>query len=137
MSLQASDGQARNGIAQPTVLYDAVARITTYTYPCEPRQAPPAVRVEHDRKRRRLRIIGRDGQTAEFADRPTRFLVLARDPSRNELRPVVMRGEPVVYYLCPEAGTAGDRGVRPIFNLGTAGSGDRGVRPAGSDRFSI
>jgi hypothetical protein len=105
MSLQASDAQTPGGIAPPTVLYDAVARITTYTYyfPAEPQ--PPQVEVQHDRKRRRLRIMGRDGQTAEFADRPTRFLVMARDPRNGELKPVMMRGEPVIYYLCPEVGS--------------------------------
>jgi hypothetical protein len=102
MSSEASPGPDRNRISPPTVLYDAKAGITTYTYHYRVESAPPPVEIQHDRKRRRLRIVGPTGQTAEFADRPTRFLVMARDPRTNELKPVLMRGEPVVYYLCPE-----------------------------------
>jgi hypothetical protein len=102
MSTEASRGQDRRGFPAPTVLYDAASRITTYTYYVSAEPGPPPVEIQHDRKRHRLRIVGRDGQTAEFADRPTRFLVMARDPRTKELKPVMMRGEPVVYYLCPE-----------------------------------
>jgi hypothetical protein len=86
------------------VLYDAKAGITTYTYHYRGEPGPPPVEIQYDRKRRRLRIVGRDGQAAEFADRPTRYLLMARDPKTNELRPVMMGGEPMIYYLCREVG---------------------------------
>jgi hypothetical protein len=108
MSSEASPGPNRNGNPPPAVLYDARERITTITYTRPPgaEPGPPPVEIQYDRKRRRLRIAGQDGQTAEFADRPTRYLLMAPDPKTKELRPVMMGGEPVIYCLCPEIASA-------------------------------
>jgi hypothetical protein len=69
-------------------------------------QPPPTMRVEHDLKRCRLRIVGPTGPSAEFADPGAPgFLVMARDPRSGQPKPLLMRGEPVTYYLCPEVGS--------------------------------
>jgi hypothetical protein len=60
------------------------------------------VELRHDRRRHRLRITDKDGRTAEFDDRAVRFLVMAPDRRTKALQPVLVRGEPLYYYLCPE-----------------------------------
>ena len=84
--------------------YDTSVRVTTLTYPrpAEPALPPPLFQFEHDRRKRRFRITGPDGQTAEFQDKAMRFLVMARDPKTKKLHPVLVRGEPLYYYLSPE-----------------------------------
>ncbi len=82
--------------------YDAGPHITTITYAPAAEPAPPPFQFKHDRRKHRFRITGPDGQTAQFKDRPARFLVMARDPKTRTLKPVVARGEPLYYYLSPE-----------------------------------
>ncbi len=104
MSTDAARTQDRNRLRPPTVLYDAGGRITTFVYsrPAEPEPAQPPVQLQHDRKNHRLKITTPDGRTAQFADRPVRFLVMARNPKTKALQPVLVRGEPLYYYLSPE-----------------------------------
>jgi hypothetical protein len=75
----------------PVALYDVKCAVTTITYSCPPEPAP-TVELRHDRRRHRLRTTGRDGRTAEFDDRPVRFLVVAPDPRTEALQPVLVRG---------------------------------------------
>jgi hypothetical protein len=94
--------------------YESAGRTTmvTYSWPEQPVAAPapgrPAVQLGHDRKKHRLKITTPDGRTAQFEDRPERFLVMARDPKTNTLQPVIVRGEPLYYYLSREVVASGE-----------------------------
>jgi hypothetical protein len=99
------DPGSRNG--QANGWYESAGRTTTVTYslPARPEPAQPPVQFQHDRKNHKLRITTPDGRTAQFDDRPVRFLVMARDPKTRALQPVLVRGEPLYYYLSAEVGS--------------------------------
>ena len=69
-----------------------------------PRGCRREIKVQHDRKNHRLKITTAEGQTAQFDDRPIRFLVMVPDQKTKALQPVIMSGEPLYYYLSPEVG---------------------------------
>ncbi len=104
------DRGGRNGLANGR--HASAGRTTTVTYSWPEQPAPaaaqPAIQLEHDRKNHRLRITTPDGQTAHFDDRPVRFLVMARNPKTKALQPVLVRGEPLYYYLSPEVVASGE-----------------------------
>ncbi len=64
----------------------------------------PKVDVTYDRARHVIQIKVPGGKTAEFEDRPMRFLVMDRNPVTKALEPVIIRGEPLYYYLAREVG---------------------------------
>jgi hypothetical protein len=64
----------------------------------------PTVEVAYDRSRHVIQITEPGGETAEFDDRPARFLFMHRDPKTKKVKPVMERGNPVYYYLAREAG---------------------------------
>jgi hypothetical protein len=64
----------------------------------------PEVEVTYDRVRHVIKITQPGGKTAEFDDRPVRFLVMDRNPVTKALEPVIIRGEPLYYYLAREVG---------------------------------
>ena len=64
----------------------------------------PKVEVTYDRARHIIKITQPGGKTAEFDDRPVRFLVMDRNPVTKALEPVIIRGEPLYYYLAREVG---------------------------------
>jgi len=64
----------------------------------------PKVEVAYDRSRHVIQITQAGGETAEFDDRPARFLLMDRDPVTKALEPVIIRGEPLYYYLAREIG---------------------------------
>jgi hypothetical protein len=96
---------SRNGPS--TGWYEAAGRTTTVTFSCPAPPAPP-IQLQHDRKNHRLKVTTPDGRTAQFDDRPVRFLVMARDPRTKALQPVIVRGEPLYYYLSPEVVASGE-----------------------------
>ena len=67
----------------------------------------PKVEVGYDRSRHIIQIAQEGEETAEFDDRPARFLLMERDPKTNTVKPVMEWGNPVYYYLASEAGDAG------------------------------
>jgi hypothetical protein len=93
-------------------LYGFVGGITTCVYDGKGRTIPkgegrrdtekPQAKVSFDPARHVIRITEPSGKIAEFDDRPTRFLVLGRDPVTRALEPVIVRGEPLYYYLSRE-----------------------------------
>ena len=46
---------------------------------------PARVKVEHDREKRVIRVIERDGRTAVFREQPVRFLIVEPDPQTGEM----------------------------------------------------
>ena len=64
----------------------------------------PQVEVAYDRSRHVIKITQEGGETAEFEDRPARFLLMDRDPKTKRVKPVMEWGNPVYYYLASEAG---------------------------------
>ncbi len=64
----------------------------------------PKVDVAYDRSRHVIQTTQEGGKTAEFEDRPARFLVMDRNPVTKALEPVLIRGEPLYYYLAREVG---------------------------------
>ncbi len=62
----------------------------------------PRVEITRDPARGVIKITGRDGKTAVFEDRPTRYLVMDRNPVTKALEPVIIHGEPLYYYLARE-----------------------------------
>jgi hypothetical protein len=74
--------------------------MTVFTYSC-PAPAKPD-RIEHDPKKRTLRLTRPDGTAIAFRDQPLRFLVVEPDPKSGKLRPAVSMGKAKVVYLCPE-----------------------------------
>jgi hypothetical protein len=102
-----TDRGGRNGLASGRHVPAGRTTIVTYSWPEQPAPAPalPPVQLEHDRRNHKLRITTPDGRTAQFDDRPVRFLVMARDPKTKTLQPVLVGGEPLYYYLSPEVGS--------------------------------
>ncbi len=64
----------------------------------------PNVEITRDPARRVIKVTGSDGKTALFEDKPVRFLVMDRNPVTKALEPVIIRGEPLYYYLAREVG---------------------------------
>jgi len=50
------------------------------------------VEVVYDRSRHVIQITQRGGETAEFDDRPARFLLMDRDPKAKTLKPLMEWG---------------------------------------------
>ena len=71
-------------------------------WPAEVAAAVPSVEVTYDRSRHVIRITEQNGKTAEFDDRPERFLLMIRNPVSKALEPVIDFGKPVYYYLARE-----------------------------------
>jgi hypothetical protein len=67
----------------------------------------PKVEVAYDRSRHVIQITEPGGKTAEFDDRPVRYLLMVRDPKTKALKPVIEWGKPVCYYLAPEKWAVG------------------------------
>jgi hypothetical protein len=96
--------------------YEMMGKVTTFVYdgkgklipegdpPPKPRPVEPKVEVTYDRARHVIKITQSGGKTAEFDDRPVRFLVMDRNPVTKALEPVIIRGEPLYYYLAREIG---------------------------------
>jgi hypothetical protein len=102
-------------------MYEMMGNVTTYVYDGngelipedDPRrkrarlvevEPKPKVEVAYDRSRHVIQIKEPGGKTAEFDDRPVRFLVMDRNPVTKALEPVIIRGEPLYYYLAKEVG---------------------------------
>ncbi len=62
----------------------------------------PKLEVAYDPSRHLIQISQEGEDTAEFDDRPARFLCMDRDPSIGKIAPVLERGRPVYYYLAAE-----------------------------------
>jgi len=62
----------------------------------------PKVEVDYDRSRHVIKITQEGGETAEFDDRPARFLLMECDPGTKKVKPVLEWGDPVYYYLARE-----------------------------------
>jgi hypothetical protein len=80
--------------------------VTTFTYDRSRPSArdEPKWTVEHDPKKGVFRLTDPDGVTAVFRNKALRYLVLNPDPETGELAPVVLRGQPLFWYLCLEKG---------------------------------
>jgi hypothetical protein len=86
---------------------DAFAEGIARRRPPSPRadaDGEPKVEVAYDRSRHVIQITEPGGETAEFDDRPVRFLVMDRNLVTKALEPVIIRGEPLYYYLAREVG---------------------------------
>ncbi len=64
----------------------------------------PNGEVAFDRSRHVIQITREGEETAEFEDRPARFLLMDRDPQTKTVKPVLESGNPVYYYLASETG---------------------------------
>ena len=98
--------------------YEMMRNVTTYVYDGngslirmddagrKPRPIEPKAKAEitFDRTRHVIKIKEPSGRTLEFDDRPVRFLVMDRNPVTKALEPVIIRGEPLYYYLAREVG---------------------------------
>ncbi len=62
----------------------------------------PKAEVNYDRSRHIIQIAQEGGETAEFEDRPARFLFMDREPETKKVKPVMEWGDPVYYYLARE-----------------------------------
>ena len=63
----------------------------------------PKVEVSYDRSRHIIQIAQEGGETAEFDDRPARFLFMERDSQTGKMKPAMEWGSPVYYHLAREA----------------------------------
>ncbi len=63
----------------------------------------PKVEVSYDRSRHIIQIAQEGGETAEFDDRPARFLFMERDSETGKMKPEMEWGNPVYYHLAREA----------------------------------
>ena len=61
----------------------------------------PKLEVAYDPSRHLIQISQEGEDTAEFDDRPARFLCMDRDPTKGKIAPVLERGSPV-YTTWPE-----------------------------------
>ena len=62
----------------------------------------PKLEVAYDRSRHLIQINQEGEATAEFDDRPARFLCMDRNPITGKIAPVLERGRPVYYYLASD-----------------------------------
>jgi len=62
----------------------------------------PKVEVSYDRSRHIIQIAQEEGQTAEFDDRPARFLFMEHDSQTGKTKPAMEWGSPVYYHLARE-----------------------------------
>jgi len=63
----------------------------------------PKVDVSFDRSRHIIQIAQEGGESAEFDDRPARFLFMEHDSETGKTKPAMEWGCPVYYYLAREA----------------------------------
>jgi len=63
----------------------------------------PKVGVSYDRSRHIIQIAQEEGETAEFDDRPARFLFMEHDSQTGKTKPAMEWGSPVYYHLAREA----------------------------------
>ena len=63
----------------------------------------PKLEVDYDRSRHVIKITQEGGETAEFDDRPARFLFMERDSETGKMKPEMEWGNPVYYHLAREA----------------------------------
>src|SRR5271166_5833062 len=63
----------------------------------------PKLEVAYDRSRHVIQICREGEETAEFDDRPQRFLFMERDPETGKTRPAMEWGSPVYYHLARQA----------------------------------
>jgi len=63
----------------------------------------PKVEVSYDRSRHIIRIAQEVGETADFDDRPARFLFMEHDSETGKTKPAMEWGSPVYYHLAREA----------------------------------
>jgi len=63
----------------------------------------PKVEVSYDRSRHIIQIAQEGGETAEFDDRPARFLFMEHDSEWGKTKPAMEWGSPVYYHLAGEA----------------------------------
>ena len=80
---------------------EGVARRRTRSFGSE---GAPKLEVDYDRSRHVIQITQEGEETAEFDNRPARFLLMDRDPETKKVKPVLEWGNPVYYYLAREAG---------------------------------
>jgi hypothetical protein len=98
---EASVDEADNGMPRiSSFAYDGAGRTTTYTYSYNP--GPPLYELEHLQEKGLFALVGPDGQTEYFRDRPARYLVVEADPETGEFAPVVKNRRPVLLWLCRE-----------------------------------
>jgi hypothetical protein len=81
-----------------------VARRRTRSFGAE---GAPKLEVAYNRARHVIQIAQEGGETAQFDDKPARFLLMDRDPVTRALEPVIIRGERLYYYLAREVGGGG------------------------------
>jgi len=62
----------------------------------------PKVEVSYDRSRHIIRIAPEGGETADFDDRPARFLFMEHDSQTGKTKPAMEWGSPVYYHLARE-----------------------------------
>ena len=79
---------------------DSTGVITTYVYSFK--EEPTGFSFTHEHSKGLFVLTAREGNVVRFRDKPTRFLVVGRDPETGEFRPAVKCGEPVYLYLCRE-----------------------------------
>ena len=84
-----------------TIVYDGKGQVFPKGDP-RGRPAEPKFELAYDRSHHIIRITEPGGKTAEFDDRPTRFLVMTRNPGTRAPEPVIFGGEPLYYYLARE-----------------------------------
>ena len=78
---------------------EGIARRRTRSF--EPDGAPK-LEVDYERSRHVIKITQEGEKTAEFDDRPARFLLMDREPETKKVKPVMEWGNPVYYYLARE-----------------------------------
>jgi hypothetical protein len=78
---------------------EGVARRGTRSFGAE---GAPKLEVDYDRSRHVIKITQEGEETAEFDDRPARFLLMDRDPKTGKSKPVMEWGNPVYYHLARE-----------------------------------
>ncbi len=62
----------------------------------------PELEVAYDRSRHVIQINQEGEETAEFDDRPARFLFMDRNPCAGKIAPALENGRPVYYYLAAD-----------------------------------
>lgn len=82
------------------IVYEPDKGVTTYTFVFDP--GPDGGELEHLEEQGPFAITRPDGQTESFADSPTRYPAIARDPAIGRFAPMMRRRRPVLPGLCRE-----------------------------------